>query len=132
MPIVGRGEDHRDRALVVERDVAAGDRRAEHAAGVAHPADRFLELVEDLGALGVPEVEAVGDRHGARAGAGDVARGLGDGDLSAGARFEVDVAPVAIGLEGDRLVGSREPHDGGVAGPGPITVLVRTVESYWR
>ena len=54
--------------LVVEADVAAGDRHVERAARVGDALDGLDELPHDLGPLGVAEVQAVGgaDRHGRR------------------------------------------------------------------
>ena len=60
--------------LVVEADVAAGDRDVERPAGRAHALDRARELPHDLGPLRVAEVEAVGRADRQAAGAGDVAR----------------------------------------------------------
>ena len=54
------GVDAFAEGLVVEADVAAGDRRIEEAAGFGHAFDGFHELRHDLGPLGVAEVEAVG------------------------------------------------------------------------
>ena len=51
-------------ALVVEGDVAAGDRRAERATGVGDAAAGLAELEEHLRLLRVAEVEAVGDAEG--------------------------------------------------------------------
>ena len=63
--------DHRSRidrlavGLVVEADVAAGNRRIEGAARLGDPFDRLDELPHDLGTFGIAEVQAVGrtDRH---------------------------------------------------------------------
>ena len=74
MPITGVGIDGAGRTLVVERDVAAGDRRAERGARLAHAAHRFAKLEVDFGPPRIAEVEVVRDRHRPRAGAGDVAR----------------------------------------------------------
>ena len=86
------GVDRAGRALVVEGDVAAGDRGAERAAGVADAAARLPELEEDLGLLRIAEVEAVGDAERPGAGAGDVARRLGHRGLAALVGVEGDVA----------------------------------------
>ena len=52
---------------------------------------------------------------GCRAGAGDVARGLGDGDGAAHVRVEVGVRGVAVGRDGERLLRALDAHDRGVA-----------------
>ena len=96
-----RGVDGVAEALVVEADVARDDRRLQDLAGLGHALDGLLELPVDLALLRVAEVEAVGDGHGQRAGAAEVARGLGDGRLGAAVRVEVAVAAVAVGGEGD-------------------------------
>ena len=62
--------DHRRRVdrdvagLVVEADVAAGDRQAQLAAAVGQAADGLGELPHHLGLLGGAEVQAVGDASG--------------------------------------------------------------------
>ena len=66
---LGRRRDRRPGRLVVQRDVAAGDRQAERDAGVGQAADRLAELPERLGPGRVAEVEAVRDAQ--RPGAGD-------------------------------------------------------------
>ena len=60
----GRRVDGAPLGLVVEADVAGDDGRAELVAGVGDAADDFLHLEVDVGALGVAEVEAVGDGDG--------------------------------------------------------------------
>ncbi len=93
------------RALVVERDVAAGHRRPERPAGVGDAAAGLAELVEDLGALRAAEVEAVGDSEGAGAGAGDVAGGFCYRRLPTLVWVEPHVAAVAV-------YGHRDPELG--------------------
>ena len=46
---LGGGRDPTEWRFVVQADVAAGDRDAQRAAGVAHAADRLAELPERLG-----------------------------------------------------------------------------------
>src|SRR5437764_11415373 len=55
--------DGAERVLVVERHIAAGDRRAERLASVAHSAHGFAKLVVDLGLSRIAEVEIVRDRQ---------------------------------------------------------------------
>ena len=75
----GRRREDRDAVrLVVERDVPGDDGRLERAAREREAPHRRGELAEDLGPLGVAEVEAVRDRERPRAGAREVERGLGD------------------------------------------------------
>ena len=66
--MIGVGIDGLAVGLVVEADVAAGDRNVERAAGLGDPLDRFDELPHDLGPLRVAEVQAVrgADRHARR------------------------------------------------------------------
>ena len=98
----GRRVDGPAFGLVVEADVAAGDRHVERAAGVADAAHGLAELPHDLGPLRVAEVEVVGaaNRFGARA--GDVARGLGHRQHRAAIRVEIAVAAVAVDRHGER------------------------------
>ncbi len=58
-----RGIDAFAQRLVVQADVAAGDRRLEEAAGFGHAFDRFHQLRHDLGPLGIAEVQVVGGGH---------------------------------------------------------------------
>ena len=118
--------------LVVERDVAAGDGRAERAAGLADALDGAHELAHHLGLLGVAEVQAVGGADGHRARRGHVAAGLGHGEPRALEGIEPAVAAVAVHGHGQRAAScpSRAPPPRPT--PGPTSVLVRTVLSYWR
>ena len=59
--------------LVVERDVATGDRDAQHHAGVGEATDGLGQLPHDIRVLGGAEVQAVGYRHGDGTGSGHVA-----------------------------------------------------------
>ena len=115
----GGGENGAFGVFIIERHVAAGDGRAEGAARLAHAADGLFERPVDLRLVRVAEVEAVGDSQRFAPGANHVARGLGHGNLPAPARVEVDVAPIAIGLDGEAFVGAFEPHQRRIARPRP-------------
>ena len=112
--------DHRRRvdravaALVVEAHVAAGHRRAERLAGVAHPADRLGELPHHLGPLGVAEVQAVRDRDRPRAGDRDVARRLGDRVHRAQVRVEPAEPALPVARDDRALQRARDPDHRGV------------------
>src|SRR2546423_1930371 len=56
-----RGRDRAGRRFVVERDVAARDRQAQGATGVAEAADTFGQLPESFGPRRITVVEAVRD-----------------------------------------------------------------------
>src|SRR2546425_11795347 len=58
----------------------------------------FSELVEDLGSLRIPKVEAVRDAEGSGTRACHVARGFRDGRFAALVRVETHVAAVAVRL----------------------------------
>ena len=60
------------------------------------PGDRLRELPHDLGPLRIAEVQAVGRANRQRAGARDVARGLGDRQARALSRIELAEAAVAV------------------------------------
>src|SRR5207248_4308806 len=118
--------DHRRRdhglalGLVVERDVARHDRRLQGRAGLRDPEAGLLELPHDLGALGVAEVQTVGDRERLATDAGDVARGLRHGVRRAEARIEVTPAGVAPDRHRYSAVAlAGEPHHSGIALAGP-------------
>ena len=104
------------RALIVEGDVTARHRCAERAAGIGDAATRFAELIEDRGALGAAEVQAVGNAERPRARARDVPRGLRDRRLATLVRIEPHVAAVAVGLDRDAEVLVPHAHHSGVAG----------------
>src|SRR5207245_7233438 len=97
----GRRSDRAGGTLIVEGHVAARDRCAQGATRVGDATARLPELPEDGGSLRAAEVEAVGDAERTGAGAGDVARRLGDGRLSSLVRVEEDVARVAVGRDRD-------------------------------
>ena len=102
----GRRVNRAERAaLVVERDVAAGDGRVEGAATFGNAAHGFLELPENLRVMRVAEVEVVGRAERRSTGAGEVAARLGDGGFPAFVGVEIDVGPVAVAGEGDEFVG---------------------------
>ena len=102
-------------ALVIERDIAAGDRRVEGAAALCQTAHGFLELPENLRVVRVAEVEVV--RRAERGGPGtrEVAASLGDSGLPAFVRVEIDVNPVAVASEGDVFVGHWRTGGSGLA-----------------
>ena len=73
----GRRVDGSPVGLVVEADVAAGDRHVERATGLADALDGLRELPHDVRPFRVAEIQAVGDRHRPCPGARHVARGFG-------------------------------------------------------
>src|SRR5699024_3083085 len=101
-----QNRDHRGRqdrgvtGLVVEGDVAAGDRDLDVDAAVGQAVDRLAELPHDLRVLRGAEVQAVGDGHRGRTRGGDVAVGLAQRELRTHARVELRVT--AGGVRGDR------------------------------
>ena len=92
-------------ALIIEGNITPGDRCVEGPATLCQTPNRFFELPEDLGIVGVAEIKIVGRAHGDRSGTGQITAGLGDGGFSALVGIEIHVAPVAIDGEGDVLVG---------------------------
>jgi hypothetical protein len=93
----GRVDGH-PAGLVVQGDIASGDGDAHVLAGLGQRLDGLGELPHDLRVLRGPEVQAVGDRHrGMAPGGGDVAVGLGQGQLGTARRIEVAVAAVGVG-----------------------------------
>ena len=88
MATVGRRIDRAVGALVVEADVAAGDRRVEGAATLGQAADRFPQLPEDLRVARAAEIEVVSGAQRDGAGAGQVSRRLGHGQLAAFVRVQ--------------------------------------------
>src|SRR5205814_4368565 len=107
--------DGAERVLVVERHIAAGDRRAERLASVAHSAHGFAKLVVDLGLSRIAEVEIVRDRQRPTTGTRHVPGGLGDRDPGAHAGIEIAIAAVAVCRYRETLAGPADPQRRGVA-----------------
>src|SRR5207247_7276227 len=105
-----RGVHGAARMLVVERDVAACDRRAERFACFPDPAYRFPQLVIHLGLSRIAEVEIVRDRERAPTGAGHVASRLRNRDAGAHARIEIAIAAVAVAFNRETLAGAADPQ----------------------
>ena len=94
------GQDRGGPGLVVETDVAPGDRDAQRRGAVGQPPHRMGELPHHARVLRGPEVQAVGHRDRRGTGDRDVAVGLGQRELRAGVGVELGVA--ARGVGGDR------------------------------
>ena len=125
----GCGQDGAVVGFVIERSVAAHDRRIENAAGVADPANGFAELEVDRRALGVGEVETIGNSDRPRADAGDIAGRLGHSAARAGVRVELDRAAGTVGADGQRMLQAanaqhRRVGAGRNNGIGPHLVVV--------
>ena len=101
--------------LVVQADVAAGDRHAERAARVADAPHRLAELPHDLGPLGVAEVQVVGGADRLGAGAGDVTGRLGHRQHRPAVRIEVAIPSVAVHRHRQSLAGALDADDAGGA-----------------
>ena len=101
-----RRMDREPVGLVVERDVSGDDRDSERLAGERHPLDRLRELPGDLGLLGIPEVEAVGEGERMSPGARDVPYGFEHGEHAPRARIQERKPPGAV----ER---NRQPSEGG-------------------
>ena len=98
-------QDRRGPGLVVEADVAAGDRNAKGRTAVGEPAHGLAELPHDAGVLRRAEVQAVGDGDGRGTGDRDVAIRLGKRELRAGVRVEQRVAAGRVGRDRDAAAG---------------------------
>ena len=103
--------------LIVEGNIAPGDRSAEGPATIGQTANRLLELPEDFRVVGIAEVEVVGRTHRHGPGAGQIAASLGDGGLTALIGVEVHVATIAIHGEGHVFVRQRGRRLEPVGGP---------------
>src|SRR5207247_2082416 len=97
-------------ALVVERHVAARDGRVERPTRVRDTPTRLAKLIKHGRPFGAAEVQAIGDPQGARTGARDVARRLGDRRLAAFERIEQHVAGIAVGCHRDAERGIPDPN----------------------
>ena len=116
-PISGVGAIAPARRLVVERDVAAGDRQPEGAARVGEAADALGELPEGLGPGRVAVVQAVRHAERPRAGDRDVAGRLGDAHRRAEPRIDRADRLVRVGRGDERLRRALDPdHRRAVAG----------------
>ena len=111
-----RREDRLPLGLVVERHVAGDDGRLQGAAGIGDAEARLFELPHDLRALGIAEVQAVGDRDRLATDARDVARRLRHRMRSAEARVEIAPAGVASHRHRDPSFAlAGEAHHRGIA-----------------
>ena len=110
----GGGVDGSCGGFVVEAHIAAGDWGVECAAGFGQAFDGFAELEEIFGFVGISEIQVVRDGERGCAGAGDVARGFGDGDAAAFAGILLAIDRVAIGGCGEDFVGLADDEDGGI------------------
>ena len=111
---------------VVQGHVAGDDRHAERVARGADAVHGLLEVVCAARALGVAEVEAVGDRERGRADADQVARRLRDRQRRA--RERVDRRDARLRVDRDRPL----MRSTAASAPGPRTVSVPTIESKLR
>src|SRR5690606_20838620 len=112
-----RGEDDPLWVLVVTRNTSSRHRVVERTARIPHSADRLLERPVHLRLIGIAKIQAVRDGDGPAAGAYDIARRLGNGDLGTAAWIEENVASVAVRLHGEAPVGALDTHDGCITGP---------------
>ena len=110
----GRRVDGSSGGFVVEAHIAAGDGCVECAAGFGEAFDGVAELEEIFGLVGIPEIQVVRNGERGCAGAGDIARGFGDGDAAAFAGVLFAVDRVAIGGCGEDFIGLANDEDGGI------------------
>ena len=101
----GRRQDRLLAGLVVEGDVAAGDRDAEFHGAVGKPMHGLAELPHHVRVFRGAVVEAVGNGHRAGTGDGDVAVGLRQRQAGAHVRVQLGVATRGIGRYRDTAAG---------------------------
>ena len=112
-----RGGVNRDIAgLVIERDVAAGNRNAKLQAAIGQSSGRLLELPHDLGVLWATKVEAVGHGHWLSATHRYVSVGLGKSQTST--LVWVELAETAV-----RIGSNRNTKSGGFANANHAAVV---------
>src|SRR5882757_4262311 len=97
--------DHAGGALVVEADVAAGDRRVKRAASLGEAFDALAQLPEIFRFVRIAEIEIVGHRHWPRTAADKIPGRLGDRHHGALTRLNPAEDRVAIGGGGEKLIG---------------------------
>ena len=95
-----RGIDAFAQSLVVEADVAAGDRNIEFFAGLGDAVDHLRELPHDLRLFRIAEVQAVGRANRSRARARHIAAASATACIAPSSRIEI--APAAIAIERHR------------------------------
>ena len=100
-----RRKDRAVRALIVQADVPAGDRRVKCATGFSDSANRFPQLPEDFRIVRIAEIEIVGRAERDRAGARQVAGAFRNCGLSTFVRIEINVSRIAIDRERNELFG---------------------------
>ena len=106
--MVGVGSTSARRTLIIQRDIAANNRRAECAARFSRAFNRFAQLPEIFRLVRIAEIQVVGHGERLRARAGEIARGLGHGDFSAFARIESTIERIAIRRRGQEFI--RRAH----------------------
>ena len=82
---------------------------ARHASPMPSTASTNCHMIS--GRSGLPKFRQLVAPIGTRAGAGDVARRLGDGQHRAAARIEIAVAAVAVDRHRQRAIGALDAHD---------------------
>ena len=107
-------------SLVVEADVAAGDRDFEFLAGLSDAVNRLRELPHDVGLLGIGEVQAIRRADGSRARAGDVASGFGNRVHRAELRIEIAPSPVAIEGHRESALRAFDSNYAAITDPGSL------------
>ena len=105
-------------AFVVQADVAADHRDAQCPTGPRHATDALLQLIIDFGTLRIAEIQAIGERQGFRADAGEVARDLGHRQLAAPEGVQVALPAVPVDGDGDGGVRFLDAEDRRIAGAG--------------
>ena len=106
--------------LVVERNIAAGDRCPQCRAGLSNSVDRRRKLRHDLRLLGIAEVQTIRRRHRRRAGHRNLACGFGHGVHRTQFRIEITPSPIAVECHGQTALmmqsaGPLDAHHAGFA-----------------
>ena len=114
-PIAGVGGMPVAHRLVVERHVAGDDGKVERPRGLADALDAADQFAHRLGALGIAEIEIVGERERPRADGDQIAPRFRHRLFSALARIGVAIALGAVGRQRQALRPVAEPHHRGVA-----------------
>ena len=95
-----RGINSGAQRLVIERNIAAGNRRSERIARLGNAVDRIRKLCHDFWLLRIAEVEAVGCGDRRRTATGDLASCLGHRVHRT--KLGVEIAPATVAGESHR------------------------------
>ena len=105
--------DNASRVLIIQRNISARHWRPKRATCFCYSFNRFTQLPEIFRLVRIAEIQAIRHSQRARAGAGEISRGFGNGDFAALARVERAISRIAIcGSSQDFVSVTHKEHRG--------------------